>query len=766
MTNLADLLPAGGGQNNTDFVADGAISSGAPVVLTAAGKAAPISETSAGNSAATAQLYSSGISFYVNSVIYDPDTQRIVMVYSDALNSYYASIVVGTSSATGITWGTPVTVYSGQTVNYISTCYDTTNDRVGVAYNRFGGGGYYAAYSIDGASNTPTSIATHVQYNSSNQSYVALVYDPVENVIVSASTQGTATKISVARLGASSITLGNEVNIPNSSYANNTINLLYEKNLQKVIANYPDANNSSRLTTVVISPSGTGSPTFGTENAWLTDNPASNNTMTFDETSGKLLFTYRRNGSSPTYRGGAKVGLASGTSVTVDATETFFTSTGQAREQSAGYDATAKKIGLTYYVYSSGSETRFVDATTSASDYSVTFGTDAAAYTAVTANGIVTYNGRLPYDASVGKMVYAFNNSTTGYSYTNMLTLANTTSNLTSTNLLGIASGAISNTATGTINTWGSRNEVQTGLTIGSDYYVQDDGTITAGSTSIAYDISSLTYTQTFSVSSQDTDPTGLAFNTDGTKMFVVGNSANAIHEYALSTGFDISTASFTQSFSVASQSTAPSGIAFKPDGTIMFVAEAYNSTILQYALSSAFDVSSASYTHNFNVASQEADVRGVAFNSDGTVMLITGIGGDDVNEYALSSAYDVSSASFTDLFSIASQETNPQDLLFNSDGTTMWIVGDDNDALIQYTLTSGFDVSTASYTSTGSSLASQDTSPMGMAFNSDGTKLYVVGQQNDAVYQYATTASAFSTDYLIGKAITATQINIKDYTG
>ena len=28
MTNLADLLPAGGGQNNTDFVADGNISSG------------------------------------------------------------------------------------------------------------------------------------------------------------------------------------------------------------------------------------------------------------------------------------------------------------------------------------------------------------------------------------------------------------------------------------------------------------------------------------------------------------------------------------------------------------------------------------------------------------------------------------------------------------------------------------------------------------------------------------------------------------------
>ena len=42
MSNLSDLIPAGGGQNNTDFVADGAIASGKPVILTAAGKAAEV----------------------------------------------------------------------------------------------------------------------------------------------------------------------------------------------------------------------------------------------------------------------------------------------------------------------------------------------------------------------------------------------------------------------------------------------------------------------------------------------------------------------------------------------------------------------------------------------------------------------------------------------------------------------------------------------------------------------------------------------------
>ena len=70
--------------------------------------------------------------------------------------------------------------------------------------------------------------------------------------------------------------------------------------------------------------------------------------------------------------------------------------------------------------------------------------------------------------------------------YLQLWTVTGDVTNLTATNLLGIASGAILDTATGTINTWGSRNEVQTGLTIGSDYYVQGDGTITTTSTSPA----------------------------------------------------------------------------------------------------------------------------------------------------------------------------------------------------------------------------------------------------------------------------------------
>jgi hypothetical protein len=40
--------------------------------------------------------------------------------------------------------------------------------------------------------------------------------------------------------------------------------------------------------------------------------------------------------------------------------------------------------------------------------------------------------------------------------------------------------------------------------------------------------------------------------------------------------------------------------------------------------------------------------------------MFVVGSSGDDVNEYALSTGFDVSTASFTDAFSISAQETNP----------------------------------------------------------------------------------------------------------
>ena len=101
------------------------------------------------------------------------------------------------------------------------------------------------------------------------------------------------------------------------------------------------------------------------------------------------------------------------------------------------------------------------------------------------------------------------------------------------------------------------------------------------------------------------------------------------------------------------------------------------------------------SFVDSFSVAAQETSPTGIAFNNDGTKMFVTGFSGDDVNEYTLSTGFDVSTASFVDSFSVAAQETIPRGLAFNNDGTKMFVMGYVGDDVNEYTLSVGFDLNT-----------------------------------------------------------------------
>ena len=192
----------------------------------------------------------------------------------------------------------------------------------------------------------------------------------------------------------------------------------------------------------------------------------------------------------------------------------------------------------------------------------------------------------------------------------------------------------------------------------------------------------------------------GICFNNDGTKLFHASRTPDAVQEFALSVAYDTNTLKYTRELNISSQESEATGVRFNADGTKMFVVGYSGDDVNEYALSSGFDVSTASFTDSFSVSSQETTPNGLAFNTDGTKMFICGNSGDDVGEYALSTGFDVSTASFTDAFSVADQTTSPQDVCFNTDGTKMFI-GGIYEMVFQYTLSTGFDVSTASYAST-----------------------------------------------------------------
>lgn len=261
------------------------------------------------------------------------------------------------------------------------------------------------------------------------------------------------------------------------------------------------------------------------------------------------------------------------------------------------------------------------------------------------------------------------------------------------------------------------------------------------------YNIANANYDSvSFSVSSQVSTPRDVKFNGDGTKMYTVGNTSDSVFQYSLSTAFDLSTASYDSvSFSVASQDDSPFGILFNNDGTKLYMVGNTSDSVHQYSLSTAYNLSTASYDSvSFSFASQDATPLGIDFNNDGTKLYMVGNGNDAVYQYSLSTAYDISTLSYDSVsLSVSGQASFPIGLAVNGDGTALYVVGYSSDSVYQYSMSSAYDLSTASYDSVSFNFATQDDKPTGFTFNNSGTKMYMIGETSDAVYQYSTATPA-----------------------
>ena len=67
-----------------------------------------------------------------------------------------------------------------------------------------------------------------------------------------------------------------------------------------------------------------------------------------------------------------------------------------------------------------------------------------------------------------------------------------------------------------------------------------------------------------------------------------------------------------------------------------MFMLGQGQDLVNEYVLTTGFDLSTASFTRSLDINPQEAQPYGLAFNNDGTKMYITGWAGDDINQYTL----------------------------------------------------------------------------------------------------------------------------------
>ena len=221
---------------------------------------------------------------------------------------------------------------------------------------------------------------------------------------------------------------------------------------------------------------------------------------------------------------------------------------------------------------------------------------------------------------------------------------------------------------------------------------------------SIAYDIdSTVLLNASHDVSAHEGRAMNLKFNTDGTKMFVIGDGQDQVREYSLAEGFNLSTASAApvNSHSVAVEEEKPYGLDFNSDGTMMYVTGNRVNSIHQYSLSDGFDLSSEINlvrSNNLGVLMDEdLELSGIEFNANGTRLFIIDTRDNGVDEYALSVGFDISTITHVGFFDFTDKEANPSGIAFNNTGTKMFITGNQGDEVNEYSLTCPFKVTSSS---------------------------------------------------------------------
>jgi len=452
---------ASGGGGSFEATASGAISDGDPVAINSDGTVSVVEETTTlSETKSNPVTFSTGEAKVVKST-FDSNSNKVVVAYSDVANSGYVTVAVGTVANGDITFGTPVVAASVNT-NFFGIGFDSNENKVVLSYRN-------ASTSLDvligTVSGNSISFGSAITADSGGaMTYSSVVFDSNSNKIVIAYRDGSNSNYGTAVVGTvsgSSATFGTPVVFETSTieWANGT----FDSNSNRVVFVYKDAGNTDKGTAVVGSVDGT-SITFGTPVVFSTGT-TSMSKVTFDSISNKVVVVYREGGSS--FNGTTKIGTVDDTSISFGSAVTH--NSGTSSFNAVAFDSNTNKILTTYYDTSGKAIVGTV------SGDSITYGTEFEIESGAIYEGMSAV-----FDSNSNKIVvfYADDADTDDGKAVVIQAGDVTTTNLTAENYAGIADGAYADAATATIQTAGSIDDAQSGLTSGQAYFIQEDGTL------------------------------------------------------------------------------------------------------------------------------------------------------------------------------------------------------------------------------------------------------------------------------------------------
>ena len=177
------------------------------------------------------------------------------------------------------------------------------------------------------------------------------------------------------------------------------------------------------------------------------------------------------------------------------------------------------------------------------------------------------------------------------------------------------------------------------------------------------------------------------------------------IEQFSLTTPFDLTTTTSDHTIS----GTDFGGIAFNDDGSVFYDAERNAGIINQFNLSTNYDIStrgsqtSESFPH---------DVRGISVVDSGTKLFING-GSGNLNKYDLTTPYDVTTRTNRTTGSFTSDDS--REIVLKEDGTVFFTDNRSDDTIDQYDMTTAYDLNSITFVD---SISAPATDSISLALN------------------------------------------------
>jgi len=170
------------------------------------------------------------------------------------------------------------------------------------------------------------------------------------------------------------------------------------------------------------------------------------------------------------------------------------------------------------------------------------------------------------------------------------------------------------------------------------------------------------------------------SFKSDGNRLFILRDSeakAAGVWQVTLQNSYQISSwvPGSNEFFNIESQLSLPNGMHFKPDGNSVFVSQSGAMDIYEYQLGTSWDVTTASFVQKVTLndpnQSGEALSGEIEFKPDGNALYAT-IDSGDIAEFPLSTAWDITTASFQNKGDVSNESDG---IYFSDDGTRFYTV-------------------------------------------------------------------------------------------